>query len=95
MSAWQMRASASPEPALAVGDPDRCPDIDLPAVDLERLAERLENPVRRVDGVQGPGAVQDDGELVPAEASDRVVIPQRGVEPLADLYKEEVADVVA
>ena len=47
-----------------------------------------------MDLVEAPEAVEDDAELVAAEAGDGVAGPQAGAEPLADGREELVADRV-
>src|ERR671924_190744 len=83
---------------LAVGeaDPEARPREDLLRVDLELRLERLEDPVgdvRRLLEVSDP--VEEDRELVAAEARDGIGGPHGADEALRDLLEDDVARRVA
>ena len=68
----------------------------LLAVDLELCLEGAQQPGGRVGSVREVGdAVEEDGELVAAEACDRVGRPDRGAETGCDLPQDAVAGRVA
>ena len=97
-SAFRRSSSASERAELAVGeaDADARARVDLLAVDLELTLERAEDPprdVRRLLGVLDP--VEQDGELVAAEARDGVGRAHRCLEPARDLLQDGVAGRVA
>jgi hypothetical protein len=62
------------------------PHVQLAAVDHERLAEALQDPLGHLGHVDVVAGVLDEhGELVPAEAGHGVAGPHAGVEPLGHL----------
>jgi hypothetical protein len=62
--------------------PDARAEAELRAARPQRLAQGLLEPVGDRDGLEHPAhALADDGELVAAEARDRVLGPQHGLEP--------------
>ena len=80
----------------AGGDPDARAHVDLAPLDRDRIGERLEDAAR---GRRRVGRVVDlldqDGELVAAEARDRVGRAQAGLEAGRDRLEELVAGPVA
>ena len=78
------------------GDADRCAGLDHLIADRERSFERREDLARGRDHVLGMLGVRgQDGELVAAEASDRVGGAQYSAESRRDLLEQAVAAVVA
>src|ERR1700751_5709562 len=77
------------------GDADRGPDVDLPPIDVERLSQGLEDPVGGINRFNVRRAVEEDGELMPAQPGAGVVLTQAAVDALADLHQNEVTDVMA
>ena len=76
--------------------PDAGLDVHGQPVEWERLLEGvLELPGHRNRALGRGDAGQQHCELVAAEPSDGVDLPQRGLEPLPDLEQELVAVVVA
>ena len=76
--------------------PTARPDEDLLAVERERRLERLHDPIGDVGGRHAVAAVlEEDRELVPAEARGRVGRTQATAEPVADLAQQLVAGRVA
>ena len=82
--------------AVADGDADARGHRDRRAVQIERLAEHLEQPF---GDELGRGSVVvalgEDDELVAAEPPDRLAAPQHGFEPGADRAEELIAGGVA
>ena len=77
-------------------DPDARLDLDADVLELEALGDRRAHAGRRVERVLGAADVgEQDGELVAAEAGDRVARPQRRGQALADRAQQQVAVVVA
>ena len=77
-------------------DPDARADVDLAALDRDRVGERLEHAAccrGRVGRVVD--LLDQDGELVAAEARDRVGRAQARLEPRGDRLEELVACPVA
>ncbi len=78
------------------GDPDACCHLEHSSLDVERGAERAHDPVGRQQCRLGVGdALQQDGELVAAEARGRVRLAKRAAQALADRAEERVAGAVA
>ena len=78
------------------GDPQRRADEPLAAAHRERRAQVGADPVGDPAGVVGvDDRVEDDPELVAAEARDGVARSERADQPLADGDQQPVADGVA
>jgi hypothetical protein len=78
------------------GDADARADGDLPAGDRDGLGDRLDQAVGDALGVaDAVQVVEEDRELVPAEAGDGVVGPQRRGEPAGDGDEQLVPGLVA
>jgi hypothetical protein len=73
---------------------DRGGQEDRGTLDLVRLAQHREQPVRREHRLVGR-AVHEQRELVAAEPGRDVAVEQVAPQPLADLGQHRVADVVA
>ena len=81
---------------LGEGDPDRRVDEQLALRDLERRAQGLVHALGDERGLVGVGhAVEQDGELVAAEAGDRVRRPDGRLEPAGDRHEQPVSRLVA
>ena len=83
-------------PGVGGRDADRGAGEDLLALEVERTLERREDPrgdLGRVDPV--PAVLEQDRELVAAEPSGGVGLPERVLQPLADLAEHPVARRVA
>ena len=85
-------------------DADAGAAVDLPALDVEGLGEGLDDPLGRGGGaVHGGEVVQDDGELVTAEAGydlaavarHRIALPHVDLKALGAGLQQLVADAVA
>ena len=98
-SALRRSSSASDEPTLVAGeaDADARARIDVLAVDVERTLEgrRGRAPATSAASVESVDAVEQDGELVAAEAGDRVGRAHRRLQPPRDLLEDGVAGRVA
>ena len=78
------------------GDADARRDVDLTAVDLERRRQRLVQPLGHDRGaVHVADVVEQQRELVAADARDGVARPQRRLQALRDRHQQAVADKVA
>ena len=79
-----------------VGDANRGGGEELVAVEVEGAGERLLDAGGHVGGVGRPlDAVEQDGELVAAEAGHRVHPADAVFEPAREVDEEAVAEVVA
>ena len=68
-------------------------DDDLVAVDLIRLDDRVPNALCERGRVRGLLQLRhDDGELVAAEAGNRVELPDAAAQPVGDDLQQLVAD---
>ncbi len=73
-------------------DPDRRRGEQLLAVDPHRLRQRVDHALRRaVRFVLARDVLEQDRELVPAEAGDHVGVPQHGRDPGPGLLEDLVA----
>ena len=69
--------------------------IELALAQLERRLQRIEQPLRGPRGVAGLAQLlEEHGELVAAQAGDRVGRPQAVREPLGDRDQKTVAGAV-
>src|SRR6266540_4602545 len=75
-------------------DADAGADHELPPGDPDRLGENVEQPRRDADGMCLVRPVEQDCELVAAEASERVGGPARRVEALRDGLQQLIARIV-
>ena len=81
---------------LARGDADRHGREHLVALEREGLGQLLEDAVGDLDRIRRVAhVVEEDGELVAAEAGDGVAGPHAGLEPPGDRGEEQVALQVA
>ena len=80
------------EPVSGQADPDACARIHLLALDFERGLQRRQGPPRHGGGLRGIlDSVQEDRELVAAEACHRVRRPHCRLQSPRDLPKDGVA----
>ena len=78
------------------GDPEARPDEDLLPLQQERVLEHLHDPIGDVGRLDALAAVlQQDRELVAAQAGRGVGGAKRGLQPLAHLGQQQVAGHVA
>jgi len=78
------------------GDADRGADVDLAALELEGVAQRLQDPVGDGGAVALRRLVRDeDGKLVPTQSRDGVDRPHARAQALGDLDQEHVAGRMA
>ena len=75
-------------------DADAGVDVHVDAADRERLLERRAQAQPRGAGGRLVAGLEDDRELVAAEARERVVAAQQGLQARADLAQHLVAGVV-
>ena len=78
-----------------VGEADARAHVEHHAVEHEGVVERAHEPLGQPLAVLQREAGEEDGELVAAEAGERVVGAQGAAEPAADLLQEPVAVGVA
>ena len=77
-------------------DADARRDVEAPARDLERIAERVGNPLGDRDRfAPAVDPVEQQRELVAAEAGEQVLAAHHALEAARDLREEQVADAVA
>ena len=82
-------------PARCDHHADAAADRDLALIGSERRVERGRDALRQLEHLlRCAHVVDEDGELVAAQPSDRVLGSQRGVQALADRDEELVADRV-
>ena len=80
----------------AGGDADAGAGVDLPAVDHDRRVEGVEDALGHLDDGSGVGGVlEEDGELVAAEASGRVARAEAAPQAVGDGTEQLVAGAVA
>ncbi len=79
----------------AQGDPDAAVDVQSHLVQLERLPQRVEQPIRDGLCVRGVRTGKQQGELVAAQPGEHVALPQHPLDARADLAEELVAHVVS
>ncbi len=80
---------------MAGRDPDAAAHHDLPALDIERRAQRVEQPLRGLAGSIASGLLEQHGELIATQARGGVLRPQRSAHPLRDGQQQLVARRVA
>ena len=78
-----------------VRDPDARSDLDTDGLELERILQRVAEPLRDRLGLRRPGVQEQRRELVPAQAHQRIAVPQRLAEPLSQQTQQLVPDRVA
>jgi hypothetical protein len=77
------------------GDADARVDVDADAADLEGVLQRGPQPQPGGAGGRLVARVEDDRELVAAEAGQRVLRAQHGLQAGPDLAQDLVAGVMA
>jgi hypothetical protein len=83
-------------PRVHERDPDARAHVDLLSYEQERLTEEVADPLR--DGLGVPEVrdlVQEHGKLVSSEPCDSLPRSKDGLDPLASLDEELVADDVS
>ena len=76
-------------------DPDARRDVEAPARDLERVAERVRDPLGDRDRlVPAVDPVEQQRELVAAETGEQVLAAHHALEAARDLGEQQVADAV-